>query len=168
MNRKTVEGLVGANTGIRLSDTAMGVYREARQKGDTAAAKRALGYAGDMVDQAEAYESRAEEGMKADAKELKEKAKADQETIIEKRREEREKLEARIEQSRKPDSDTAQISEDGKAASTSAKAAVPETSGPADAASDADPAELPPVVYNSAGEVQSQEAPAEAEISVVV
>lgn len=165
MNMKTVEGLVGANTGIRLSDTAMGVYREASQKGDTAAAERALGYAGDMVDQAEAYESRAEEGMKADAKERKEKAKADQEKSVEKRREEQERLEARIEQSRKPDSDTAQISEDGKAASMSAEAAGPEASGTADAS--AGTAEMPPVVYNSAGEVQSQEAPAAAEVSVI-
>ena len=54
MNVKTMEGLVGAKSNINLSDTAMGVYRQAVQKGDTATAKRALGYAGDMVNQAEA------------------------------------------------------------------------------------------------------------------
>ena len=112
MNMKTVEGLVGARSNINLSDTAMGVYRQAAQKGDTATAERALGYAGDMVDQAEAYETKAEEGMKADAKEQKEKAKADQEKIIEKRKEDRKELEARIEQSRTPDSDTVEISGD--------------------------------------------------------
>ena len=96
MNMKTVEGLVGARSNINLSDTAMGVYRQAMQKGDTATAERALGYAGDMTDQAEAYEAKAEEGMKADAKEMKEKAKADQEKIIEKRKEEQKELEARI------------------------------------------------------------------------
>ena len=64
MNMKTVEGLVGASSNINLSDTAMGVYRQAVHKGDTATAERALGYAGDMVEQAQAYESKADEGMK--------------------------------------------------------------------------------------------------------
>ena len=75
MNVKTMEGLVGAKSNINLSDTAMGVYRQAVQKGDTATAKRALGYAGDMVNQAEAYETKAKEGMKEDTNELNEKAK---------------------------------------------------------------------------------------------
>lgn len=164
MNMKTVEGLVGARTNINLSDTAMNVYQQASQKGDTATMKRALGYAGQMTDQAEAYEAKADEGMKADAKELKEKAKADQEKIMEKRREDQAKLEARIEESRKPDGDTVEISAEGKDT-------LPEVSGTgtaetADAASDA--MEMPPVVYTSAGEVVPQAAEAAAEISVQV
>ncbi len=119
-----------------------------------------------MVDQAEAYETKAEEGMKADAKEQKEKAKADQEKIIEKRKEDQKELEARIEQSRNPDGDTVEISGDGKP--VSAETAGTETAGSADAASSAGTQEMPPVVYNSAGEVYNQELPAEAEISVVV
>ncbi len=163
MNMKTIEGLVGARANIDLSDTAMGVYQQARQKGDTATAERALGYAGDMVNQAEAYEAKADEGMKADAKELEEKAKADQEKIIEKRKEDRKELEARIEQSRTPDSDTVEISGEGKAVSTETQA--PESTEAAGTA--ADPAELPPVVYTSAGDVLSQEVTAEAELSVL-
>ena len=163
MNMKTIEGLVGARANIDLSDTAMGVYQQARQKGDTATAERALGYAGDMVNQAEAYEAKADEGMKADAKELEEKAKADQEKIIEKRKEDRKELEARIEQSRTPDSDTVEISGEGKAVSPETQA--PESTEAAGTA--ADPAELPPVVYTSAGEVLSQEVTAEAELSVL-
>lgn len=163
MNMKTIEGLVGARANIDLSDTAMGVYQQARQKGDTATAERALGYAGDMVNQAEAYEAKADEGMKADAKELEEKAKADQEKIIEKRKEDRKELEARIEQSRTPDSDTVEISGEGKAVSTETQA--PESTEAAGTA--VDPAELPPVVYTSAGEVLSQEVTAEAELSVL-
>lgn len=162
MNMKTVEGLVGARTNINLSDTAMGVYQQARQKGDTATAERALGYAGDMVNQAETYEGKAEEGMKADAKELKEKAKADQEKLIEKRKEEQKELEDRIEQSRRPDGDTVEIRGEGTAVPTeSAEPASPEVPEAA-----ADPAELPPLVYTSAGEVQSQ-AIAEENISVL-
>ncbi len=163
MNMKTIEGLVGARANIDLSDTAMGVYQQARQKGDTATAERALGYAGDMVNQAEAYEAKADEGMKADAKELEEKAKADQEKIIEKRKEDRKELEARIEQSRTPDSDTVEISGEGKAVSTETQA--PESTEAAGTA--ADPAELPPVVYTSAGDVLSQEVTAEADLSVL-
>ena len=163
MNLKTIEGLVGARANIDLSDTAMGVYQQARQKGDTATAERALGYAGDMVNQAEAYEAKADEGMKADAKELEEKAKADQEKIIEKRKEDRKELEARIEQSRTPDSDTVEISGEGKAVSTETQA--PESTEAAGTA--ADPAELPPVVYTSAGDVLSQEVTAEADLSVL-
>ena len=163
MNMKTVEGLVGARSNINLSDTAMGVYRQAMQKGDTATA-------GDMTDQAEAYEAKAEEGMKADAKEMKEKAKADQEKIIEKRKEEQKELEARIEESRKPDGDTIEISGEGTPVSAgTAGTSGTDTSGSSDAAaSGADTSEMPPVVYNSAGETTPQEAPAQAEISVVV
>ena len=170
MNMKTVEGLVGARSNINLSDTTMGVYRQAMQKGDTATAERALGYAGDMTDQAEAYEAKAEEGMKADAKEMKEKAKADQEKIIEKRKEEQKELEARIEESRKPDGDTIEISGEGTPVSAgTAGTSGTDTSGSSDAAaSGADTSEMPPVVYNSAGETTPQEAPAQAEISVVV
>lgn len=167
MNMKTVEGLVGARSNINLSDTAMGVYRQAMQKGDTAAAERALGYAGDMADQAEAYEVKAEEGMKADAKEQKEKAKADQEKVIEKRRDDQKELEARIEQSRKPDGDTAEISKEGTPVSSGTPGTEPSGSSDAAAFGAAAP-EMPPVVYNSAGEALPQEAPAPAEISVVV
>lgn len=162
MNMKTVEGLVGARTNINLSDTAMGVYQQARQKGDTATAERALGYAGDMVNQAETYEGKAEEGMKADAKDQKEKAEILREKVIEKRREEKEALEDRIEKSQGPAEDIVEISEEGKVLST--EGADPKPSEAPDAA--ADPAELPPVVYTSSGEVQSQ-AIAEENISVL-
>lgn len=164
MNMKTVEGLIGARSNINLSDTAMGVYRQAAQKGDTATAERALGYAGDMVDQAESYETKAEEGMKADAKELRKKAKADQEKVAEKRKEDQRELEARIEQGRKPDGDTVEISKEGIAAL--AEDSGTETAGSADAPSNSGTSEMPPVVYNSAGELSPQEAPAQ--VSVVV
>ena len=58
-------------------------------------------------------------------------------------------LQARVEQSRKPDGDMVEISGVG-------------------APVFAETSEMPPVVYNSAGETTPQEAPAQAEISVVV
>ena len=164
MNMKTVEGLVGARININLSDTAMSVYREASQKGDTAAMERALGYAGQMTNQAEAYEAKAEEGMKADAKELKEKAKADQEKVIEKRREEREQLEARIEKSREPEDDIVQISEEGKAALQESAGAEDTDSADSSAS---DTGEIPPVVYTSTGEVNIQALETEPGLSVL-
>lgn len=126
--------------------------------------ERALGYAGQMTNQAESYEAKAEEGMKADAKELKEKAKADQEKLIEKRREDREQLEARIEKSREAEGDTVQISEEGKAALQESAGA--ESTVPADS-STSDIEEIPPVVYTSAGEVNIQAAETATDLSVL-
>lgn len=164
MNIKTVEGLVGATTNINLSDTAMSVYREASQKGDTAAMERALGYAGEMVGQADAYASKAEEGMKADAKELEEKAKAEQEKIIEKHRDDREKLEAQIEKSREPEKDTVKISEEGKTVSME-----PVKAGDMSTANQtSDTEEIPPVVYTSTGEINIQTADTMSSVSVLV
>ncbi len=157
MNAKTVEGLMGASTNIRLSDTAMNVFRTASQKGDTATMERALGYAGQMVDEANKYEDKAKEGMKEDAKELKEQKAADQEKMIERRKEEQRQLEERIEKSREPEKDTVEIRAD---------AASPESTDTPAAPSES--ADLPPVVYSSSGEVSSQETQTEATLSVSV
>ena len=168
MNVKTMEGLVGAKSNSNLSDTAMGVYRQAVQKGDTATAQRALGYAGDMVNQAEAYETKAKEGMKEDTNELNEKAKAQQEKIIEKRREDQKDLENQIEQSRKPNGDTIQISKEGKPVSPETSDTETEIAHSAQIPSNTDTLEMPSVLYNSAGEVSLQKVPEQAEISVVI
>lgn len=117
MHAKTVEGLVGASTSINLSDTSMKVFREARNKGDTATMERALGYAAEMTDQAEDYQAVADKGMEEDAKETREKARTEQEEAIRKRREDREKQEERIQESRSTDTDTVEISAEGRAVS---------------------------------------------------
>lgn len=114
MNTKTMEGLVGAKTNMDLVNTPMRVYREARSKGDTGAMERAMGYATDFAGKAEAYKTKADKGMKEEAKELREKEKLECEKAIEKRREEREKLEARIEKNKENKIDTIEVSEEGK------------------------------------------------------
>ena len=43
MNTKTMEGLVGARTNMRLLNTPFRVYKEARLKGDTGKMEQAMG-----------------------------------------------------------------------------------------------------------------------------
>lgn len=103
MNTKTMEGLVGARTNMKLMDTPIRVYKEARNKGDTATMERAMGYAVECSDRAEEYREKADKGMEEDAKEAREKAKLQREEAIQKRREEREKLEEKLEENRDAD-----------------------------------------------------------------
>ncbi len=116
MHAKTMEGLVGARTNMKLMDTPMRVYKEARRKGDLETMERAMGYANECSDRAEEYKAEADEGMKEDAEETRKIAKEQREEAIRKRREEREKLEEKIEENRNgdADTDTVQISEEGK------------------------------------------------------
>ena len=116
MNTKTMEGLAGARTNMNLLNTPMRVFKEARRKGDIARMKRAMEYVNKFADKAEEYKTKAGEGMEEDVKEAREKAKAEREEAIQKRKEEREKQEERLEESRNADTntDTVEISEEGK------------------------------------------------------
>ncbi len=123
MHVKTMEGLVGARTNMKLMDTPMRVYKEARRKGDSETMERAMGYVNECSDRAEEYKAEADEGMKKDAEETRKIAEEQREEAIQKRREEREKLEEKIEESRDGDINTdaketkaclVEISEEGK------------------------------------------------------
>ena len=116
MHTKTMEGLIGARTNMNLMNTPMRVYKEARRKGDSETMERAMGYANECSDRAEEYKAEADKGMKEDAKEAREKAKVQREEAVQKRRDEREKLEKKIEDNRNgdADTDTVEISEEGK------------------------------------------------------
>ncbi len=116
MHVKTMEGLVGARTNMKLMDTPMRVYKEARRKGDLETMERAMGYANECSGRAKEYKAEADEGMKKDAEETRKIAKEQREEAVQKRREEREKLEERIEENRNADTntDTVEISEEGK------------------------------------------------------
>ena len=102
MYAKTMEGLVGASTNMKLLNTPFRVYKDAERRGDTAVMERAMGYVGDFAENAKDYQKKAEEGMKEEAKEAREKAKAEQEK--------------RIAESQNEETDTVSISEGGKAA----------------------------------------------------
>lgn len=124
MNTKTMEGLAGASASMSLISTPMNVAKEAERKGDTDKMKRALGYAAGMKEQADEYGQKASQGMKLDAKEVKEQEKLRQEELIETRREEqkaqREQTEERTGKTADSGFDSVKISEEGKALSQEA------------------------------------------------
>ena len=95
MHTLTMEGLLGAGMSAKLVDTPMRAAGEAERKGDRAAMERALGYAGEVTEQAEAYQEKTAKGMEKEAEEAKKSAKEQMEAAAEKRAEEREELEAR-------------------------------------------------------------------------
>lgn len=109
MHTKTMKGLIGARTNMNLVDTPMRVYKEARRKGDLGAMERAMGYASDFAGKAEEYRTEADEGMKKEAEEAKEKKKLELEKALEERREERKEEKEKLEQA-----DTVELSEEGK------------------------------------------------------
>ena len=114
MHAKTMEGLIGARTNMELLGTPFRVYKEARLKGDTAKMEQAMGYMSDYHEAAYEYKKEADEGMKEDAEETRKIEEEQREEAIRKRREEREKLEARTTENRNADTDTVEISEEGK------------------------------------------------------
>ena len=97
MNTKTMEGLIGAGANMKLVDTPMRVYKEARRKGDTATMERAMGYASELGNKADEYRAQAEKGTKEEAKAAREKAEQEREETIERRRDERRTLEEQLE-----------------------------------------------------------------------
>ena len=122
MNTKTMEGLIGAGTNMKLVDTPMRVFREARRKDDTATMERAMGYATEFAGKADKYRAQADEGTLEEAKEAREKAELEREEAIAKRREERERLTEQIENTSVENTnpantivDTVEISAAGKA-----------------------------------------------------
>ncbi len=153
MNVQMMDGLLGASSNIRLAGTPMSVYRQASAEGDTEKMKRALGYTSECTEKAAKYQEKLDEGMKAEAKDQREKAKLEQEAAIEKRREEHKRVEESTESNRPLETDQVQISE-------AAKAALKD-SQPVDAA---EPVSSEPVTYTPSGEVSA--VPAETEPSV--
>lgn len=167
MHTKTMEGLVGASTNMKLLNTPFRVYKEAERRGDTAVMERAMGYVGEFADKAEDYRKTAEKGMKEDAKEAREKAKTEQENAIRKRREQREKMEKRIAESRNGDTDTISISESGKAALDGKTDSVqPGADNGISAEETADAIKREPVIYTQNGEKAESESGANFSVSV--
>lgn len=114
MHVKTMEGLAGADTNMKLLQTPFRVYKDARRRGDTAVMERAMEYVGDFSDKTEEYQEIADKGMEEDARQAKEKAEADREAAIQKRREELEELEKKTGENRDENADSIEISEDGR------------------------------------------------------
>ncbi len=141
MNVKTMEGLAGANASIHLMSTPMGIAKEAENKGDTEKMKRALSYASQMTDQAEAYGEKTSKGMELDAEEAKKQEELRQEEWIQARRKEREELEKKVKEGEEASGeaglDSVEISGEGK---YQAEMAAPSADN------------APDVVYDKSGE----------------
>lgn len=101
MIARTSEGLIGANVAIKEIRTPMKVYKEARARGDTAVMKRAMGYIEKCSDDAWEHKAKADEGLKQEAVEAKEKAQLDREELEQRLKENRRETERRIEEARK-------------------------------------------------------------------
>lgn len=172
MNTKMMEGLVGAQANMNLIDTPFQVYKQARRKGDMETMERAMGYVNDFSGQAEEYRAKADEGTKQDVKEAREKEQADREKAIEKRREEREAFARKIEEGRNEDkqSDTVEISEEGRALEENARTeagGAENTDTEAEAiGADAAGMKKPPVIYTQNGMASLQEQETNLSVSV--
>lgn len=167
MHTKTMEGLAGASTNMKMLNTPFGVYKEARRKGDTAVMERAMGYVNEFAGKAEEYQKKAEEGMKEDAKEAREKAELEQENAIRKRKEEREELEKRIAESRNENGDTVEISESQKAIwSEDINPDQTGTDSKVSAKEAEDTVKMKPVIYTKTGEAVQLEPGANIAVSV--
>lgn len=150
MHAKTMEGLIGANTNMKLMNTPFRVYKEASQRGDTATMERAMGYTNECSDQAKEYIKKAEKGMKEDAKEAKKNAELELENAIQKCKEDHKELEKRIEESQNEKTDTVEIST-GKSEETKVNSV-----------------ETDPVIYTKTGEVPQNQSESNGSISVSV
>lgn len=106
MHTQTMEGLIGARTNMNLMNVPMRVYKEARQKGNTAVMERAMGYVMDFSERAQEYQKKADEGMEKEAKEARQKEKKASENMVEERRKERDELRERLEISKAEKSGT--------------------------------------------------------------
>jgi len=153
MNIQMMEGLLGANSNIKLSGISMSVYRQASAEGDTEKMKRAMGYTVECTEKAVKYQEKLDKGMKAEAKAEQEKAKLEQEAAIEKRREERRRTEEDTEPGCPQGTDQVQISEAAKAA---LKNKPVETVEPIDS---------DPVIYTETGEITGALAESEPTVS---
>lgn len=161
MHAKTMEGLIGAKTNIAMANVPMKVFKEARQKGDTATMERAMGYVNDCEERADDYNKKAEEGLKEEAKEAREKEKRELEKTIEKRREDNEKFQDRLEENRDIRNDTIELSEEGKALLENTL--LSDTTDVANQETDND---SEPVLYTNTGEAKKLEQGSNISISV--
>ncbi len=132
MKAGTMEGLIGAGLNMKLMDTPMRVYKEARRKGDLGAMERAMGYATEFQDTAYEYKEKAEEELRREMQENREEQQREREEALEERREaaketqketaeklaekaaeSREETNVTIEHAKAPSADNLVISEEG-------------------------------------------------------
>lgn len=97
MIAKTTGGLIGANVAMNEIRTPMKVFKEARARGDTATMERAMGYVNSLNEDAWKYKKSADDGLKEEAVEAKEKERLEREELAARIKENREESEKRLE-----------------------------------------------------------------------
>lgn len=97
MLANTTGNLLGANTAMDVIRTPMKVFKEARARGDQATMKRAMGYVDKFNNDAWEYKIKADEALKKEAAEAKEKEKLEREELANRIEENREETEKRLE-----------------------------------------------------------------------
>lgn len=81
MIAKVTGNLIGANVAMDEIRTPMKVFKEARARGDKETMDRAMGYVGSLNDDAWDYKKKADEGIKEEAVEAKEKERLEKEEL---------------------------------------------------------------------------------------
>ncbi|MCM1244917.1 MAG: hypothetical protein NC293_04635 [Roseburia sp.] len=89
MNLKTMEGLLGAGTNIKMTEVPMRVYREAERRGDISTMNRAMGYVTEFTGRAVDYKEETERGMEEEKEELREQERKAREKALEDKKEEK-------------------------------------------------------------------------------
>lgn len=117
MNTKIMEGLVGATTNMRQTNTTMRVFRDARRRGDLDVMERAMEYTGDYTQKAGEYQEKAQEGMEEEAQEVREKMMAQMAEAIQNRKEEQKEQDEKLAEAKekKQQADTLEVSQEGQA-----------------------------------------------------
>ncbi len=108
MNLKTMEGLLGAGTNIKMTEVPMRVYREAERRGDIATMNRSMGYVTEFTGRAEDYKEEADRGMEEEKEELRDREKKAREETLAKKKEEDKKTEKEQNRNEPDDSDDRQ------------------------------------------------------------
>lgn len=102
MIAKTAGNLIGANVTMNVIRTPLKVYKEARARGDESTMKRAMGYVEDFNENAWEYKAKADEALKQEAVEAKEKERLEREELAERIKENHTETEERLEEASKP------------------------------------------------------------------
>lgn len=116
MKAGSMEGLIGADVNMRLSNTPMRVYRDAERRGDTKVMERAMAYATDFQEKAQKYSNKAQEELTKELKEERKEQEIRRKQAFERKEETKEYIE-KIQENNKSDiskTDSIEISEEGK------------------------------------------------------
>lgn len=106
MIAKTTGNLIGANAATEVIRTPMKVFKEARARGDTETMKRAMGYVNSFNDDAWEYKKKADESLKEEAVQAKEKEKLEKEELANRIKEKAEETDKALgEASKNPDAE---------------------------------------------------------------